>query len=673
MPLPSSGQVPLVGQAGPSRQAFLIKFPQDTWSILEASPKATVSVGSDGNITLKIPGQDPIPFESRPTSTTSEILALSSSRSKPRLSLSATASTRLNVPFTSKSTARAADRLRAQTDALDQRKKDRAARIDGSAPASGLGGAGKKKAERLLGSVSMAVSSSAPGAVGSAPAAGSVPLKTRVVQYLAMGETTEEDLCRRMGGDEHHVMRVVQVVGRPSEHRVGVWSLQPSQYAKIKLGAGQWSYTYAEQQQVIRLAHAAFDELGLPQNAEERMDLAKKEKDAHTGYGARSSDASDKGTPQLPTSQGFSVNPVSVIRDREKARTESPSPSKPKPAPAPVKKGPQSKIARERAKFVAERQRAGSGSLPNTKGAGGMASPRLGPTQSPSLSPEKKDSKALEKEEQRAESRKQTEKAKEVKTMPKERPAASKGVSLQADPDDERVRKRSDREETKRLPSQVSEEAIKARRSRPSFDYSSSSSDGPSKPRDPKRERKKPQQDAGKERSIPLAELVKQREKRARELAASDESGEEGEIRGRPKTKRTSDHWIPSAGGHLPLPANIRHDELLPKRVPKRPIPDHSASLAERPSNGHLPRRDEPLSSNASYRSAQRDPDRLRDRYEELYPAYQKLTEKLSRVHHAAEAGGDIGMSEMEIRKMASKWERWHTELSDIRRWFGRA
>ncbi|ODN75430.1 hypothetical protein L202_06581 [Cryptococcus amylolentus CBS 6039] len=655
MPLPSSGQVPLVGQAGPSRQAFLIKFPQDTWSILEGSPKATVSVGSDGNITLKIPGQDPIPFESRPTSTTSEILALSSSRSKPRLSLSATASTRLNVPFTSKSTARAADRLRAQTDALDQRKKDRAARIDGSAPASGLNGAGKKKAERLLGSVSMAVSSSAPGAVGSAPAAGSVPLKTRVVQYLAMGETTEEDLCRRMGGDEHHVMRVVQVVGRPSEHRVGVWSLQPSQYAKIKLGAGQWSYTYAEQQQVIRLAHAAFDELGLPQNAEERMDLAKKEKDANTGYGARSSDGSDKGTPQLPTSQGFSVNPVSVLRDREKARTESPSPPKPKPATAPVKKGPQSKIARERAKFVAERQRAGSGSLPNTKGAGGMASPRLGPIQSPSLSPEKRDSKALEKEEQRAESRKQSEKAKEVKPMPKERPAASKGVSS------------SDREETKRLPSQVSDEATKARRSRPSFDYSSSSSDGPSKPRGAKRERKKPQQDAGKERSIPLAELVKQREKRARELAASDESGEEGEIRGRPKTKRTSDH------GHLPLPASTRHDELVPKRVHSRPIPDHSASLPGRPSNGHLPRRDEPLSPNSSYRSAQRDPDRLRDRYEELYPAYQKLAEKLSRVHHAAEAGGDIGMSEMEIRKMASKWERWHTELSDIRRWFGRA
>ncbi|WVQ76814.1 hypothetical protein IAR50_006488 [Cryptococcus sp. DSM 104548] len=667
MPLPTTGQVPLVGQSGPSRQAYLIKFPLDTWSILEGSPKATISVGSDGDFTLRIPGQDPIPFESRPTSTTSEILSLSSSRSKPRLSLSACATTRLNVPFTTKSTARAADRLRAQTDALDQRKKDRAARIDGSGPAvpSEMGGGrGKGVKERMAGAPAMAVSSSAPGVVGAAPAAGSVPLKTRVVQYLAMGETTEEDLCRRMGGDENHVMRVVQVVGRPSEHRVGVWSLQPNQYAKIKLGAGQWSYAYAEQQQVIRLAHAAFDELGLPSNAEERADLARKEKDAQTGYGGRSSDGSDKGTPQLPRSQGFSVNPISVVRDREKARTESPSPSKPKPATAPTKKGPQSKIARERAKFVAERQRAGSGSLPNTKGAGGTASPRLGPTQSPSLSPEKKDSKALEKEEEvRAEAQRQRDK---VKPKPKE----VKSVVPQPEKDDARVRRRPDKEDKKRLPSQLDDTTGKARRSRPAFDYSSSSSDGPSRPREA-RERKKPPAagEDGKERSIPLAELVKQREKRARELAESDESGEEGEIRGRPKTRRSDDYR-----SIHPLPADV-HSKDLPKHAQNHVISGGpvSSSLPARPADAPRSRRDDTLTSSTSSRSAQRDPDRLRDRYEELYPAYQKLAEKLSRVHHAAEAGEELGVSELEIRKMAGKWERWHMELSDIRKWFGRA
>lgn len=375
----------MLGQAGPSRQAYLIKLPEDIISALESSQGASVTVGMDGSVTLNVPDQDPMPLDARPASTASEIHRLSSGPS-PTLKLAALATTRLNIPFSSASTARAADKLRAQTDALEKQRKERALKVDGI----------KRHTDRVASgamSAPMAVTTSAPGAVwGSGTGTGSIPLKTRVMQYLAMGETTQEDLCRRMGGDEQNVMRVVKVVGRPSKTQPGSWSLQPNQYSKIKLGAGQWPYTYAEQQQVIRLAYAAFDELGLPANSEERMEFEKKERDASNAFANRSSDESEKNAPQLSNAANTSTlqsNAVTSVRERDKARTESPAPVTRQKVP--TKRGPQSKIAKERAKFVAERQRAGSGSLPNIKGPNGIASPRLGPTASPSVSPEKKD------------------------------------------------------------------------------------------------------------------------------------------------------------------------------------------------------------------------------------------------------------------------------------------
>lgn len=39
-----------------------------------------------------------------------------------------------------------------------------------------------------------------------------IPLKTRVVQLLALGETNVKDLVQRVGGAEQDVMRVVKVV-----------------------------------------------------------------------------------------------------------------------------------------------------------------------------------------------------------------------------------------------------------------------------------------------------------------------------------------------------------------------------------------------------------------------------------------------------------------------------
>ena len=72
-----------------------------------------------------------------------------------------------------------------------------------------------------------------------------------------------------------------------------------------------------------------------------------------------------------------------------------------------------------------------------------------------------------------------------------------------------------------------------------------------------------------------------------------------------------------------------------------------------------------------SVRGPQRDPVVMRDRYEELFPAYQQLTRKLAKVHRAAEDGEDMGMGREVVEGMVEKWQRWHAELAGIRVCFG--
>ena len=68
-----------------------------------------------------------------------------------------------------------------------------------------------------------------------------------------------------------------------------------------------------------------------------------------------------------------------------------------------------------------------------------------------------------------------------------------------------------------------------------------------------------------------------------------------------------------------------------------------------------------------------RDPEMMRDRYEELFPAYEQLTKRLARLHKAAEGGQEVEVRKEEVEKMVGKWTKWHEELADIRMWFGEA
>lgn len=454
-------------------------------------------------------------------------------------------------------------------------------------------------------------------------------------------------------------------VGRPSRAQPGSWSLQPNQYSKIKLGAGQWPYTYAEQQQVIQLAHAAFDELDLPANAEERMEFEKKERDASNAFANRSSDESEKNTPQLSNTATLQSNAVTLVREREKARTESPSPVMRQKVP--TKRGPQSKIAKERAKFVAERQRAGTGSLPNIKGPNGIASPRLGPTASPSVSPEKKDSSKYENGEY---------KEKEM----------VRGKERKDEKEKERRREeKKDREREKEKSRETESSAVsKAKRSQTAYDYSSdegaASNQIEVKATKTKGVSHEKIEDSPREKPVPLAEIVQKREKRGRKVDYSDSSEEEGEIRGRPKAKITSDdaarpnkHKRRDSESRR-KPSQDRNDSNK-RDAESRRIGDNLRTQSQQSKSSRetfLHRSPPEMTVNlASRRSQPADPEALRDRYEELYPAYNLLANKLSKIHQMAESGEEVGSSEAEIKKMVGKWEKWHKELTEIRRWFG--
>ena len=107
----------------------------------------------------------------------------------------------------------------------------------------------------------------------------------------------------------------------------------------------------------------------------------------------------------------------------------------------------------------------------------------------------------------------------------------------------------------------------------------------------------------------------------------------------------------------------------------RRPSPQYSSSDSEKPRGRPIARRAPPpqLKLNGhdpAVAPSKQDPEALRDRYEELFPAYQQLAKKLAKVHRACE-DGNPEVPSAEVRKMVGKWEKWHAELAEIRNWFG--
>ena len=99
--------------------------------------------------------------------------------------------------------------MRAKNVAIDKERKERAERVNGSGESKKADEIKAHKVDEV--SIPMGRTQSTPAMGNGGPM---IPLKTRVVQLLALGQLGTRDLITRVGGAEADVMRVVNVVSR---------------------------------------------------------------------------------------------------------------------------------------------------------------------------------------------------------------------------------------------------------------------------------------------------------------------------------------------------------------------------------------------------------------------------------------------------------------------------
>lgn len=221
MPLPG-GTIPLAPSGGSPPPAFLVRFPEDTWNKLgQAAREGTdVTITVDGDIVSSWTGSW---ANDQQMNIAGETIQLDAHAGQPselytftggKLNPIGTAGARLSIPFTAESTTRAADKLRQKNEALDRQKELRADRVAGKPPrpgkpvSSGPGSSYQPPPAALP----MTRAASGPSAI-TLGTTERIPLKTRIVQLLALGPATMEELLDRTGGNPDDVVRVVNVVG----------------------------------------------------------------------------------------------------------------------------------------------------------------------------------------------------------------------------------------------------------------------------------------------------------------------------------------------------------------------------------------------------------------------------------------------------------------------------
>lgn len=436
----------------------------------------------------------------------------------------------------------------------------------------------------------------------------------------------------------------IHQVGRRTSAKIPTFELQPTQYAKIKIA--DWPYTSSELKTVCALARKAFDELKLPPDADERLELDRKEAAAAPSP-PKSTSISPTGSaiialkpigpkmhplppkpasvatysnnnsrPQSrPGSQPSSSRPGSQVQSRTGSHSTSPPmnqtsqvplpPTAPvgdhhkQQAPASVRRGTEYKIpkkdqsqktviGRQLDKYRAEKRAA---SLPNGKAdSRGTSPPRVISTPHASGSSSSKAAAGLS----------TSAKARESSTSDEKNPPKSTKPT--------KVRRDSKRSHT------------------------------PSESEDEKEERPK--------------KMTAAEKRRASKLPSPDYSSSTDEEahahRGRPIAKRSS-----------PPPA-----KPSPSAKANAKANGHAHVHVSTTANGHSsPPPTPPLKS----------PEEMRERYEELYPAYQQLARKLTAIYQSCEdveVEGRLNVSKEEVAKLAARYKKWHTELAEIRQWF---
>ena len=107
--------------------------------------------------------------------------------------------------MSSVSSARAANKLRSQNEVIDKERQERANRVNGVSKGKAI-----QSVVNIPPMGKIPNRSTVKNGVGTGGPV--IPLKTRVVQLLALGPATVADIVGKVGGLEQDVMRVVNVV-----------------------------------------------------------------------------------------------------------------------------------------------------------------------------------------------------------------------------------------------------------------------------------------------------------------------------------------------------------------------------------------------------------------------------------------------------------------------------
>lgn len=346
--------------------------------------------------------------------------------------------------------------------------------------------------------------------------------------------------------------------------------------------------------------------MGLPRDAEERVELERKE--AEASQSSNASTSSEK-APYTPP------EPVAVI------------PPAPLPKVAKPKVGG-GLISKQKVKFSAQQRAA---SLPNVT-KGDVASPRVGIKM-----------KELEDETPSA-IKEDRSREKQVKVKA-EAPTVTEALKVKEE--DLKVKEKGNKIKEKKAEGRPKEKELGR----------TADVKNPGKPEQVAKLSKKELEKLGN------GDPIGKRKRASPETTSTiDEGrGRKRDIKPAPKSERRSIDYSSSESDSEPL-AKTRKTSPTTVSIKRKPPPP----ALELNNTSHRDFITQPIPKYT--KSTRPDPESLRERYEELFPAYQQLTRKMVKVHQAAEVGeGNVE----EVEKMVERWGRWHKELEGIRRWFG--
>lgn len=162
----------------------------------------------------------------------------------PSLVSLGTAAAKLQIPINAAAASRAVEKVREQSAALDRQRAERAERVTGRSQASTP--TPRSAAYTPTPAPVAAVQALAMTRTQSGPAATTlpsaltpsnavterIPLKTKVVQFVALGPTTMEEIVAKTNGEPADVERIAKVVSGPHGHDMAdVQRSQPSPMA----------------------------------------------------------------------------------------------------------------------------------------------------------------------------------------------------------------------------------------------------------------------------------------------------------------------------------------------------------------------------------------------------------------------------------------------------------